>query len=98
MQFELEKNYQEGKDRFVHYNDDHKVDAEVDLTVDNDQKTYTIMSTKTDPTLRGRGIGGQLMLSVVDLARKNNYRIINVCSYAVKFFDKHQTDYADVLK
>ena len=53
MEFEFEHNYEAGHDRFVHYATDQKIDAEVDLTVDDSAQTYTIDSTKTDPALRG---------------------------------------------
>lgn len=98
MKFLFESNYKNGQDRFVHYTEDDKVDAQVDFTPDDDKKTYTIDSTVVDPSLRGKGLGGYLMLEVANHARKNDYKIINVCPYAVKFFDKHHEEYSDVLK
>lgn len=98
MEFEFEHNYEAGHDRFVHYATDQKIDAEVDLTVDDSAQTYTIDSTKTDPALRGQGIAGQLMQAVVGRAHETGYHIINVCPYAVNYFDKHHDEYADVLQ
>ncbi|GEN48205.1 GNAT family N-acetyltransferase [Ligilactobacillus pobuzihii] len=97
MKFLFESNYNNKQDRFVHYNEDEKVDAQVDFTVDDEKKTYTIDSTVVDPSLRGQGIGGYLMLEMANHARKSGYKIINVCPYAVKFFEKHQDENADVL-
>ncbi|GBG94444.1 acetyltransferase [Ligilactobacillus salitolerans] len=98
MDFTLEENYQPNKDRFVHYAVSGQVDAEVDFTPDKNAQTYTIDSTVVDPSLRGQGIAGSLMQKMATHARQNSYQLINVCPYAVNYFDKHQSDYADVLK
>ncbi len=98
MNFKLETKYKEDRDRFVHYNSNNKVDAEVDFTPDDTQKTYTIDSTVVDPSLRGQGIAGNLMVAMAKHARETGYRIINVCPYAVNYFDKHHDQYADILK
>ena len=45
----------------------------------------------------GQGIGGKLVLELVNQARKNNIKIMPVCSFVQKEFDL-KPEYSDVLK
>lgn len=62
-----------------------------------DENTLSIDSTFVDPKLRGKGVAKQLTEKVVELAEENNYKIIPVCSYAVKYFEDH-IEHSDLLK
>jgi hypothetical protein len=56
----------------------------------------TIFHTEVSDTLHGQGIGQQLVAFAVDYARKNQLKIIPVCPYAQKQFEKNPL-YSDVL-
>ena len=56
----------------------------------------TILSTEVSEKLQGQGIGQQLVVYAVDYARKNRLKIIPICPYAKRQFDKHP-EYGDVL-
>ena len=61
-----------------------------------DEQTMVIDHTFVSDTLRGQGVGGLLVHKVADLARKENKRIIPLCSYAKRVM-MHNPDYQDVL-
>lgn len=46
-------------------------------------------STFVDPSLRGKGIAAELTKELVEYATENNYKIKPICSYVVKYFEKH---------
>ncbi len=52
--------------------------------------------TEVDASLKGKGVGKDLVAEGVKFARENNLKIIPACSFAKAEFDKHD-DYADVL-
>ena len=52
--------------------------------------------TEVDGSLKGKGVGRDLIAEGVKFARENNLKIIPQCSFAKAEFDKHD-DYADVL-
>ncbi len=52
--------------------------------------------TEVDASLKGRGIGQNLVAEGVKFARENSLKIIPRCPFAQAEFDKHD-DYADVL-
>ena len=57
----------------------------------------TITHTIVDDSMSGKGIAGQLLDKVVEKARRENKKIVPVCSYAVKKLNDNEK-YADVLK
>lgn len=69
--------------------------AKIVFTV-NETNDLVVQSTKVDDSLRGKGIAGQLLSKVVELARQENKKIIPVCSYAVKVLTSSD-NYKDVL-
>lgn len=52
--------------------------------------------TFVDPSLRGQGIASELMHEVVSYAKKQHYKIVATCPYAVMWFKKH-LDYANMI-
>ena len=48
----------------------------------------TITHTFVDSCLKGQGIGKELILSVIDYAKKNNLKIRATCSFAIHYFSK----------
>ncbi|MFT3908199.1 MAG: GNAT family N-acetyltransferase [Ferruginibacter sp.] len=57
----------------------------------------TINHTEVDEKLAGKNIGLQLVNHAVDYARTNNLKIIPLCPFAKKVFDKRPDEYQDVL-
>lgn len=50
--------------------------------------TWSIEHTEVDKAYGGQGIAKQLIYCLIDAARKNNVKILPICSYAVKLFEK----------
>ncbi|MCL0312306.1 N-acetyltransferase [Apilactobacillus sp. TMW 2.2459] len=74
---------------------DNQLVAEVTFTVDDG--IVSINHTLVNDAYRGQGIAKQLMLKVVQYAQDNHFKILPVCSYAIKFFE-HTNKYNDLLK
>ncbi len=52
--------------------------------------------TEVDASLKGEGIGKDLVAEGVKYARENDLKIVPLCPFAKSEFEKHD-DYADVL-
>jgi|LGOV01.1.fsa_nt_gb predicted GNAT family acetyltransferase len=52
--------------------------------------------TYVDPLLRGQNVAGRLLASIVEMARKENLKVIPVCSYAVLKLTRNN-QYEDIL-
>lgn len=52
--------------------------------------------TEVDESLKGKGIGLQLVQEAIAWARANNKKIIPLCPFAKSVFDKHP-EFGDVL-
>ncbi|VEU80261.1 GNAT family N-acetyltransferase [Haploplasma axanthum] len=61
-----------------------------------EEKVINIDHTFVDPSLRGAGIAGELMIEVYNYAKEKGYTVVNTCPYAVAWYKKH-TDKHDVL-
>ena len=67
------------------------------------EMTYTVAGsrviidhTHVDESLRGKGVGVQLVQAAVQFARTENVRLMPLCPYAKSVFDK-TPEYSDVL-
>ena len=56
---------------------------------------WAIVHTIVSPAFGGRGIAKNLVNKLVDEARKEGIKIIPICSYAKKLFEKEE--YQDIL-
>lgn len=56
----------------------------------------SIDHTVVKKELGGQGIAAKLTDEAVNVARENNYKIRPICSYAVRYFEKHE-DLQDLL-
>jgi uncharacterized protein len=56
----------------------------------------TIDHTGVDPSLRGKGVGRDLVVKAVEFARENDLKIMPVCPYARKIMEESD-EFADVL-
>jgi predicted GNAT family acetyltransferase len=59
--------------------------------------TMTIHYVEVAPSLRGTGLGNQLVGAAVEFARANKYRVVPQCGYARAVINRTQA-YQDVLK
>lgn len=57
---------------------------------------FIIDHTEVSPKLEGKGIGKQLVHKAVEFAREKKVKIMPLCPFAKKVFDK-VADYQDVL-
>lgn len=63
---------------------------------DIEDNKWVIMHTGVRPEFGGRGIAKQLVLKVIEEARKRNIKIKPICSYAVKVMLGNE-EFKDVL-
>lgn len=75
--------------------EDEKLLAEMTYHWRNDQ-VFVIDHTEVSEKLAGKGVGKQLVSAAVEFARTKGYKIIPVCPFAKKVFER-TNDYADVL-
>lgn len=61
------------------------------------ENTIIILHTEVNPVFKGKNIGKDLVMAVIDYARQNNLKIIPVCEFAKSLFNKHP-ELHDVLK
>jgi predicted GNAT family acetyltransferase len=83
------------RDHKIVYEEDGVVLAEVDFPP-VDEKTVEICHTFVDPSLRGRGIAGELMARAVAVLRETGRKALPTCMYAAYWFDEHP-EHDDVL-
>ena len=77
------------------YKPDEKVLAEMVYTMPN-ARLMIIEHTDVDESLRGRGIGKILQQNLVDYVRLNNIKVIPICPFAKKMFERIK-EWSDVL-
>lgn len=76
----------------IQYVDEHgNLLAEIDFPRTSDDE-ITITHTFVDTSLKGQGIGKELVLSVIDYAKKNNLKIRATCSFAIHYFSKNPSE------
>ncbi|MBL1214233.1 MAG: N-acetyltransferase [Ignavibacteriae bacterium] len=76
-----------------------------DNTIIAGKMTYSIPSgdfiiidhTEVEPMYNGKGVGKQLLLKIVEMAREKNIKILPLCPFANAMFKKLD-DIRDVLK
>lgn len=60
------------------------------------QEKFIIDHTGVEDAFGGRGMGKKMVLSAVEFARKNNIKILPLCPFAKRVFEK-EIDIRDVL-
>ncbi|MDD4204223.1 MAG: GNAT family N-acetyltransferase [Acholeplasmataceae bacterium] len=81
--------FQHKNNRFFMNDENGKMVAEITYSVSD--KIIIIDHTFVDPSLRGQGIASKLVDSVVELAKKENKKIIPLCPYTKKLFENSET-------
>ena len=86
----------EEKNRFVLLNDEAKEIGEMTWS-DEGPDIMIIDHTFVDPEYRGQKLAEKLVLNGVELARREGKKIIPLCPYAKKEFER-KPEYQDVLR
>ncbi|PKP52229.1 MAG: GNAT family N-acetyltransferase [Bacteroidetes bacterium HGW-Bacteroidetes-1] len=63
---------------------------------ENPEGILLLNHTYVSPELRGQNVGSKLVEAAVFFARKNQFKIVPVCPYVVKWFEKNK-DSKDVI-
>ncbi len=58
--------------------------------LDSADSTITVYHTEVDASLRGKGVGEELVERVVKYARDNNLKIVATCPYAKKLIERNE--------
>ena len=90
----IEHKEADGKGMFYIKVDGH-IQAEMTYTKPAADKLI-IDHTEVDPKLSGKGIGLQLLSTLVEFARTENLKVIPLCPFAKSVFDKKK-EFRDVL-
>ncbi len=78
-------------DAIQYLSEDGRLLAEINFPSTNDRE-ITITHTFVDSSLKGQGIGKELILEVIDYAKKNKLTIKATCSFAIHYFEKNPCD------
>lgn len=73
---------------------DDEVAGVADFRVDGD--VVVLPHTEVHPSLRGRGLGAQLVRAALDDVRGSGRLVAPLCWYVREFIDQHD-DYADLV-
>lgn len=73
--------------------EENKPDAYILYEITNE--IISINSTVVNPELRGRGLAGVITKFVLDFAKEKDLKVNPICSYTVKYFEKH-SEYANI--
>lgn len=93
MEIELKSQY---GSQYFEATEEGKDIGEVTFRLDESGKHLTITHVGVDPQYRGGGRAKELVMYVVDYARRNGMKITPVCSYARAIFTRHAEELKDV--
>lgn len=85
--------YEPEKNRSAAYDDGKEIGESTFSVMKN---VWFLNHTYVKRVYEGQGIGGKLVLELVNQARKENVKIMPVCSFVKKEFDE-KPEYSDVL-
>jgi len=86
-------NIKEAENKF--YIGDSVTNPLAQIEFERNDNVLSLVSTDVSASLQGQGIGQQLVAYAVDFARRHQLKIIPICPYAKKQFEKHP-EYDDV--
>ena len=85
------------RDEYIFYIGDNKDKPKAFISFEDGKDNEIVVThTVVDPELRGQGIAGKLVEEVIEFAKKENRKIIPICSYVVDYFQKHP-EHEDLL-
>ena len=73
---------------FVKYDENGRVIAEITYATTNNPNVVVADHTFVDPSLRGQGVAGKLLNTLVEDMKQQNKKIKASCSYVVKKFEE----------
>lgn len=76
-----------GRGRFV-IRDDQRIVAYMSYSLAGDT-TMIVDHTEVDASVKGRGVGMELMRSMVQHARDNGLKVMATCPFALAMFGRH---------
>lgn len=88
-------NYQHAPGRIFVKNPEGKLLAEIKFPM-TEEGTADFTATFVDPSLRGQGVGDQLVRAAIAESKKRGVKVIATCSYVKAWFEKHPEE-ADLL-
>lgn len=78
-----------GKKGKFYIQENDKILAEMTYVWSGDK--FIIDHTEVDDSLAGKGIGKKLVLKAVEMAREKKVKILPLCPFAKKVFDRDET-------
>ncbi len=90
------KHKDDGKKGLFYVEKDGKQVAEMTY-VHSAPNKIIIDHTEVDDSLKGQGVGYELVAASVDYLRNNNLKVMPLCPFAAAVFKKKHDEYADVL-
>lgn len=91
----LIEHFDNGKAGAFYIKEGEEILAEMTYRWQNDH-VFVIDHTEVSEKLEGKGIGKQLVQAGVEFARSNGHKIVPVCSFAKRVFEK-VSEYGDVI-
>ncbi|QSE99130.1 GNAT family N-acetyltransferase [Fulvivirga lutea] len=91
---EIKHSLEANKGRF-YMEDEQGVAAEMTYSQAGDDR-FIIDHTEVDDRFRGQNLGLKLVEAAVEYARKNTMKIMPLCPFAKKMFERH-SEYSDIL-
>ena len=83
----------ENNGKLIYIGEESNPDAKVVYVVD--ENIMKIQSTVVKPKLQGQGIAGEITKFALEYAREKGYKVKPICSYTVKYMEKHK-EYEDL--
>ena len=90
IELKLESN---GKGAFVIEEAEERI-AEMAISISG--SNLTVYHTEVSDKLKGQGVAGQLLSTMVNYARENKLKVIPLCPYVSAQFKRHPEQYQDV--
>jgi predicted GNAT family acetyltransferase len=82
-----------GCGRFIFNEGDEKLG---EMIISISEKELTVFHTEVIPEAEGKGIAKALLNEMVDYSRKNDLKVIALCTYVLAQFKRHPEQYLDI--
>lgn len=89
--------HQQDKKRFCVFNDAGEQMGLIEYLPAGGGDIYAT-HTEVFPAYEGRGVAAQLLDAMVAYAKENDLKIVPMCGYVVRSFEKNPEKYAEVIK
>jgi uncharacterized protein len=82
-----------GRGAFVIEEGDARI-AEMEISISG--QNLIVYHTEVAEKLKGQGVAAKLLATMVDHARKNNFKVVPLCPYVHAQFKRHPEQYTDI--